>query len=153
MFEKPSELLHIVLLTCFLNLWKLGNMYVYGLNYKIEMNFSDLFFCNGWQKERYSSLSLSHSLSPRCKLNHYEFCSIIVWYFLTPINHTILNVISFTRAPVKLSGKLLFDIITCVKIKKYFGMIQYFLKFYFHSLWRIKKFEQVFLLTLFLFFN
>lgn len=38
-------------------------MYVYGLNYKIEMNFSDLFFCNGWQKERYSSLSLSLSLS------------------------------------------------------------------------------------------
>lgn len=44
-------------------------MYVYGVNYEIEMNLSDL-FCNGWQKERYSSLSLSHSLSPRCRLNY-----------------------------------------------------------------------------------
>lgn len=45
-------------------------MYVYGVNYEIEMNFSDL-FCNGWQKERYGSLSLS--LSPRCKLNFMNF--------------------------------------------------------------------------------
>lgn len=66
LFVKPSELLHIVLLTCSLNFFyqsktKLGNMYyVYGVNYEIELIFIDL--RNGWQREKYSSLSLSLSL-------------------------------------------------------------------------------------------
>lgn len=39
-------------------------MYVYGVNYKIEMNFSDLFFVTvGRRKD--IVLSLSHSLSLR----------------------------------------------------------------------------------------
>lgn len=40
-------------------------MYVYGVNYKIEMNFSDLFFVRprvGRGKDIVLSLSLSHSL-------------------------------------------------------------------------------------------
>lgn len=44
---------------------KLGNMYyVYGVNYEIELIFIDL--RNGWQREKYSSLSLSLWF---CKIN------------------------------------------------------------------------------------
>lgn len=128
-------------------------MYVYGVNYKIEMNFSDLFFVRLAEGKIQFSLSLSLSLSEmQAKLLRILKYNCLI--FLYPDKLYCLKRNVYYQAPAKLSGKLLYNIITCMKIKKkYFGMIQYFLYFYFHSLCRIKKIEQVFLLTLFLFFN